>query len=445
MITRSGQQLGYDALRRLISWQNEATSPTQTASYAYNGSGERVQQTVTSGGATTTTSYLGGYEEVSVTGPTTTTTKYYSAGLATVTNVNGTLSYLVHDTLGSVSASLTASGGLQSAQLFAPYGAVRYSTGSMPTTYGFTGQRSDPSGLMYYHARYYDPSVGQFASADVAQGPNRYGYVAGNPETQTDPTGQRLVCDDDSATCHPHRSPGPQPPPVDQCRTDSTCGGYSLSGGGTSPQTNPNPAPPEKPSHDTQGHCTSYAACDKDKGTAAKAAKDQGDGDKALGGFMVLMSAALRLLIDHDEAAKALDDVIDIIMGLKDFFPFLILHLPGGNPLVGALSAFLSDIPKLLGAVRAAQSLMHGWAFLNWGWKLVASVMDVSAGPIGEAIKEGAKIFGSAVLYGTGALGYDLMHKGEREVDHAWETATETTGEWCEKTSNCSSTWNAGT
>jgi len=42
---------------------------------------------------------------------------------------------------------------------------------------------------MYYHARYYDPSMGQFISADVAQGTNRYGYVAGNPETQTDPTG----------------------------------------------------------------------------------------------------------------------------------------------------------------------------------------------------------------------------------------------------------------
>jgi len=62
-----------------------------TTSHAYNGEGQRVQQSVTSGGATT---------------------KYYSAGLATVANVNGTLSYLVHDTLGSVSASLTATGGL---------------------------------------------------------------------------------------------------------------------------------------------------------------------------------------------------------------------------------------------------------------------------------------------------------------------------------------------
>ena len=51
MIIRNGQQLGYDALRRLITWQNTVNNPTKTASYAYNGSGERVQQSVTSGGA----------------------------------------------------------------------------------------------------------------------------------------------------------------------------------------------------------------------------------------------------------------------------------------------------------------------------------------------------------------------------------------------------------
>jgi RHS repeat-associated protein len=60
----------------------------------------------------------------------------------------------------------------------------------MPTSYGFTGQRLDPSGLQYFNARYYDSSVGQFTSADSVQGPNRYAYVSGNPETMTDPTGE---------------------------------------------------------------------------------------------------------------------------------------------------------------------------------------------------------------------------------------------------------------
>jgi hypothetical protein len=51
----------------------------------------------------------------------------------------------------------------------------------------------DPSGLDYFHARYYDPVVGQFVSEDTVQGPNRYAYVAGNPETNTDPTGQFMM------------------------------------------------------------------------------------------------------------------------------------------------------------------------------------------------------------------------------------------------------------
>ncbi|HEX9035728.1 MAG TPA: hypothetical protein VF808_01930 [Ktedonobacterales bacterium] len=37
------------------------------------------------------------------------------------------------------------------AQLYAPYGGLRYSSGTMPTAKGFTGQRADaPTGLDYY-------------------------------------------------------------------------------------------------------------------------------------------------------------------------------------------------------------------------------------------------------------------------------------------------------
>ncbi len=43
----------------------------------------------------------------------------------------------------------------------------------MPTALGYTGQYGDAAttGLDYYNARYYDPVLGQFASADtVADG-----------------------------------------------------------------------------------------------------------------------------------------------------------------------------------------------------------------------------------------------------------------------------------
>jgi RHS repeat-associated protein len=68
----------------------------------------------------------------------------------------------------------------------------------MPPSYGSTGQHADAAtGLDYYNARYYDPTAGQFASADAALpgggfdllGLSRYAYVEGNPVIRTDPSG----------------------------------------------------------------------------------------------------------------------------------------------------------------------------------------------------------------------------------------------------------------
>jgi RHS repeat-associated protein len=65
----------------------------------------------------------------------------------------------------------------------------------MPTDYGFTGQRADSAtGLDYYGARYYDPTLGQFTSADtVLDGLNRFAYVGGNPISHTDPSGHQIT------------------------------------------------------------------------------------------------------------------------------------------------------------------------------------------------------------------------------------------------------------
>jgi RHS repeat-associated protein len=108
---------------------------------------------------------------------------------------SGTLSYLLADALGSSTVALTSSGSTQAVQLFAPYGSIRYSQGSMPTTYNFTGQRLDSqTGLLYYGFRYCDPVSGRFVRADTtqtnAEGMDPYAYVGENPETETDPTGQ---------------------------------------------------------------------------------------------------------------------------------------------------------------------------------------------------------------------------------------------------------------
>ncbi len=206
--TQTGQQLSYDAEGNLSTWQNQPT-PTSTVNYLYDGEGTRVASQLVSGGNTTLTSYLGKLETIVAGSSSTTTTYYYAGALRIAEAVNGTFSYLGSDVLGSTAVALNAAGQLTAAQLYGPYGNVRYSSGTMPTDIGFTGQRGDSAtGLDYYNARYYDPVVGLFISADTVLpgkgfnpwGLSRYAYVQGNPETMTDPTGQRWANADGSET-----------------------------------------------------------------------------------------------------------------------------------------------------------------------------------------------------------------------------------------------------
>jgi len=187
----------YDAENRLVT-----VSGSASASFVYDGDGARVVSTMD--GATTV--FVGShYEKVG-----TSVTKYYMAGASRVAmRKDGTLTYLLADHLGSSSISTDASGNRTSELRYKAWGETRFSFGSMPTKYTFTGQYAymdDPStpgsegfGLMYYGARWYDPSLSRFAQADTTipstqgvQGWDRYAYTNNNPVLYTDPTGHFL-------------------------------------------------------------------------------------------------------------------------------------------------------------------------------------------------------------------------------------------------------------
>ncbi len=172
---------------------------------------------------------------------------YYTlAGRLIGERESGVTVFLLTDELGSVLTSLSAVGGsaaVTSNQVYSPYGSPRYRKGTVPTTKGFTGQYHDVSGLDSYHARYYDPVVGRFLSADTtqgnAQGMDPYSYVGNNPETKNDPTGNQCshpcggnCSPDPPVNCHgggPRAcSTGDGPPKAGRCNNnDDPCAVHS--------------------------------------------------------------------------------------------------------------------------------------------------------------------------------------------------------------------------
>jgi RHS repeat-associated protein len=176
---------------------------TSIASFGYDGDGKRV---ISSIGASTTY-FVGNIYEVA----NGVVTKYYYAGaqrIATRSGSNGVVSYLLGDHLGSTSITTDAAGLVSSEQRYTAWGEVRYSSGSVPTKYQFTGQYSNVAdfGMLFYNARWYDNSLGRFAQADTVvpggvQGLDRYAGMANNPLKYVDPSGH-ITCLDDGYCGH---------------------------------------------------------------------------------------------------------------------------------------------------------------------------------------------------------------------------------------------------
>ena len=126
-------------------------------------------------------------------------TKYYTFGGRPIAmRRDHILFFLAGDHLGTVSVVLDAAGNVVDESRHYPYGTERWALdGTFPTDYRFTGQLLDSSlGLYQMGARWYDPMLGRWLSADtVVPAPanphslNGYSYVLGNPLVYRDPSG----------------------------------------------------------------------------------------------------------------------------------------------------------------------------------------------------------------------------------------------------------------
>jgi RHS repeat-associated protein len=78
-----------------------------------------------------------------------------------------------------------------------PYGNTTYRSGSTPNVWGFAGGYTDPTGLVKFGARYYDPLTARWTQLDPATqgrpsgacGCSAYAYANDNPTNNGDPSG----------------------------------------------------------------------------------------------------------------------------------------------------------------------------------------------------------------------------------------------------------------
>ncbi len=189
-----------------ITWDGDnrpvGVSGTTTVSLTYSPDGSRLKKIGTS-----ETIYLGDDYEISSTGV---ATKYVALEGTLVAKRTGTTMFWLHtDDQGSIQAITDSTGGAVERRSYWAYGSGLFSA---PATYqesrGYTGQRQDESGLLYLHARYYDPSLGRFVSPDPIVsgdrlvGLNRYAYAVNDPVNHTDVMGlQGSPCDVGVVSC----------------------------------------------------------------------------------------------------------------------------------------------------------------------------------------------------------------------------------------------------
>ncbi|KAJ2973538.1 hypothetical protein NQ176_g6551 [Zarea fungicola] len=97
---------------------------------------------------------------------------------------------------GSATVEVDKEGRIISYEEYTPYGVSSVSTVyreiEVPKRYRFLGKERDETGLYHFGARYYDPTIGRFISADPSgsvDGSNLYQYAHGNPVMLADPGG----------------------------------------------------------------------------------------------------------------------------------------------------------------------------------------------------------------------------------------------------------------
>lgn len=188
----AGQQtMTWDAEGRLAT----STDGTGVTSYIYDVDGNRLIRKDPTG----KTLYLPGQElRYTTSGGTKKCTRYYSHADRTIAmRTSAGIVWLGADHHGTAQISINAVGQAVAVRRETPFGTLRQTSGSWPSTMdkGFVGGTKDNTGLTHLGAREYDPLIGRFVSVDPVidvkdpQQMNGYNYANNAPVTASDPDG----------------------------------------------------------------------------------------------------------------------------------------------------------------------------------------------------------------------------------------------------------------
>jgi RHS repeat-associated protein len=190
----------YDAENRLTGINNGGAVVAQ---YAYDAQGRRKSKTVGSANTIYVTD-ADNREVLEYDGVTGAKQTWYAYGagiddvLSQMNIAAETRATMIPDSQGSILATLDSGSAALTVAGYLPYGE---NTSNYSGTYRYTGRRIDPetggsaaqpSGLYYYRARMYSPTLGRFLQPDptgYADGANLYAYVGEDPLNLLDPYG----------------------------------------------------------------------------------------------------------------------------------------------------------------------------------------------------------------------------------------------------------------
>jgi RHS repeat-associated protein len=189
----------YDHANRLTS----AVRGVNAYSFAYNGLGDRLRQTLNGAPTSYTLDINTGLTQVLADG----TNTYLYGGSRIGEQQPGGWQYHLGDALGSVRQLTSATGTVTLAQSYEPFGSTLTYAGLASTVFKFSGEQTDETGLSHLRTRYYASASGRFLSRDLWDGNprqpltlNPFLYALDNPATYVDPSG-RVVSPTGAQTC----------------------------------------------------------------------------------------------------------------------------------------------------------------------------------------------------------------------------------------------------